>query len=243
MYDMFSEHPEEQQLYHAIAMVATLLLQIGDVGKQFYLRNHSASRPESWIESPDTTYGSLESGGTLSPNGNDFTDADTPRNNNTIISEQTARQTDADGNQNEAPTGGATEAVTEGATGASSENSPAGGSSVAEDHAEASAAQRDDHSKKTDVANDNNNPSESIPISARYQSVSESTTTKSSTAQLDMDWAITFEQFMASVFTEPALVKYFESQYEISPAIERFRNRRLLVRPNSISESPPKGTK
>ncbi|XP_072120207.1 TBC1 domain family member 9B-like isoform X1 [Mobula birostris] len=35
LYNMFSEDPAESELYHAIATVATLLLQIGEVGKQF----------------------------------------------------------------------------------------------------------------------------------------------------------------------------------------------------------------
>ena len=42
MYDMFGEHAEEQQLYHAIATVGTLLLEIGEVGKQFYLKKSSS---------------------------------------------------------------------------------------------------------------------------------------------------------------------------------------------------------
>lgn len=33
---MFSEEPLEQQLYHAIATVASLLLRIGEVGKKFH---------------------------------------------------------------------------------------------------------------------------------------------------------------------------------------------------------------
>ena len=32
------DDPGEQALYHSIAVLATLLLQIGDVGKQFYLK-------------------------------------------------------------------------------------------------------------------------------------------------------------------------------------------------------------
>lgn len=36
LYNMFSDRQEEQQLYHSIATVATLLLQIGEVGKAFH---------------------------------------------------------------------------------------------------------------------------------------------------------------------------------------------------------------
>ncbi|KAI1898593.1 hypothetical protein AGOR_G00073990 [Albula goreensis] len=35
LYNMFSEDPSEQELYHAIATVASLLLRIGEVGKKF----------------------------------------------------------------------------------------------------------------------------------------------------------------------------------------------------------------
>ena len=31
MYDMFSEHLEEQKIYHSLATVGTLLLQIGEI--------------------------------------------------------------------------------------------------------------------------------------------------------------------------------------------------------------------
>jgi hypothetical protein len=41
MYDMCMDKSTEQALYHSIAMLATLLLQIGDVGKQFYLKVHA----------------------------------------------------------------------------------------------------------------------------------------------------------------------------------------------------------
>lgn len=35
LYNMFSEEPLEQELYHSIATVASLLLRIGEVGKKF----------------------------------------------------------------------------------------------------------------------------------------------------------------------------------------------------------------
>lgn len=43
LYDMFHDHSNEQQLYHSIATVGTLLLEIGEVGKQFYLKTLSES--------------------------------------------------------------------------------------------------------------------------------------------------------------------------------------------------------
>ena len=40
---MFHDYSNEQQLYHSIATVGTLLLEIGEVGKQFYFKTLSES--------------------------------------------------------------------------------------------------------------------------------------------------------------------------------------------------------
>ncbi|XP_014214911.1 TBC1 domain family member 9 isoform X2 [Copidosoma floridanum] len=37
LYDMFPAQPEDQETYHCIAEIGTLLLQLGDVGKKFYV--------------------------------------------------------------------------------------------------------------------------------------------------------------------------------------------------------------
>nr|XP_046151639.1 TBC1 domain family member 9B-like isoform X7 [Oncorhynchus gorbuscha] len=47
LYNMFSEDPLEQELYHAIATVASLLLRIGEVGKKF--TNNGANKPTDTI--------------------------------------------------------------------------------------------------------------------------------------------------------------------------------------------------
>ncbi|XP_039629902.1 TBC1 domain family member 9B isoform X1 [Polypterus senegalus] len=48
LYNMFSEDPAEQELYHSIATVASLLLRIGEVGKKF--TNNSVKKPEDKSE-------------------------------------------------------------------------------------------------------------------------------------------------------------------------------------------------
>lgn len=51
LYNMFSEDPMEQDLYHAIATVASLLLRIGEVGKKFSAR--TAKKPREGAHSGD----------------------------------------------------------------------------------------------------------------------------------------------------------------------------------------------
>lgn len=43
-------------------------------------------------------------------------------------------------------------------------------------------------------------------------------------ASIDKDWAITFEQFLASVLTEQALVRYFEKPVDITARIANAKN-------------------
>lgn len=48
---------------------------------------------------------------------------------------------------------------------------------------------------------------------------------------IDKDWAITFEQFLASVLTEQALVQYFEKPVEVAARITNAKNVRKVGRP------------
>lgn len=48
---------------------------------------------------------------------------------------------------------------------------------------------------------------------------------------IDKDWAITFEQFLASVLTEHALVQYFEKPVELEARITNAKNVRKVGRP------------
>lgn len=48
---------------------------------------------------------------------------------------------------------------------------------------------------------------------------------------IDKDWAITFEQFLASVLTEQALVQYFEKPVDVNGRITNAKNVRKVGRP------------
>ncbi|XP_030594989.1 TBC1 domain family member 9B isoform X2 [Archocentrus centrarchus] len=55
LYNMFSEEPLEQQLYHSIATVASLLLRIGEVGKKFNNGAKKSERAPSPTQTPPST--------------------------------------------------------------------------------------------------------------------------------------------------------------------------------------------
>ncbi|XP_063222042.1 TBC1 domain family member 9 isoform X2 [Bacillus rossius redtenbacheri] len=43
IYDLFQAQPEDQETFHSIATIGTLLLQLGDVGKRFYVEREDSS--------------------------------------------------------------------------------------------------------------------------------------------------------------------------------------------------------
>ena len=129
LYDLFADEPNEQQLFHSIATVATLLLQIGEVGKKFSSLSVSDTTPTHPLEC-------------------------------------------------------------------------------------STSSETSDTTGKPDSLDLN----------------------RSSGSTIDQSWSVTFEQFLASMLTEEPLVSYFESHVDVMPAIERFRNRRLL---RQSSASPP----
>ena len=64
-YELFTEEPNEQELFHSIATVATLLLQIGEVGKQFQSSIGDSSSPRA-PTLPDDFSAATDSGWTIS---------------------------------------------------------------------------------------------------------------------------------------------------------------------------------
>jgi len=51
------------------------------------------------------------------------------------------------------------------------------------------------------------------------------------------EWRITFEQFLASILTQPVLDNYFNAKIDLKSLIEKYKDRRLL-RQTTLSSSP-----
>lgn len=168
LYNMFSEEPSEQQLYHAIATVASLLLRIGEVGKKFGNGAKKAEAP------PPARPG--EEG----PGEGTSTDAQ-------------VCQALADA-QLEPPT---SDEETKDDTSVSSFSVVSSGSLQCED-----------------IADD------TVLVSGEERRGS----------ALDADWSITFEQVLASLLTEPALVEYFERKMDIQAKMAACKAQRAVER-------------
>lgn len=209
LYDLFGDNPEEQQLYHSIATVGTLLLEIGEVGKKFYLPKQESSdlgilsgaESGSEIESPSQSL-DISSTGT------------TPVYKNI---DQSLTQTEAD-------TTNAISEVTEKLSEVSVDNTSIQKDNEISQNSEA-------------VSNDSGQMATDSGVSVGTASLNiqrgERTISSSSSSKIDVEWSISFEQFLASMLTESAIVKYFEQQYDVTDAVARMRNRRLLMRQTS----------
>lgn len=167
LYNMFSEEPSEQELYHAIATVASLLLRIGEVGKKF---GNGGKKPEP--QAPPTR----------------------PQQEAAAPEAQLC-QALADAQLEPPPP---PDEETQDDTSLSSYSVVSAGSLPCED----------------DVAAD------AVLIGGEQRQGS----------TLDLDWSITFEQVLASLLTEPALVGYFERKTDIQAKMAACKAQRAVER-------------
>ena len=204
---MFREHPEEMQYYHSIAKAGTLLLQIGEVGKQF---NGSTSLSLSTsVESDGFLPSSVESASDLATrlqsgeNGQERQNEELENSLKNLTLETSSREPVENKDDN---------ACVE--------------QSSDRDLASTLAPQKNVDNEETG----SNSSSVNTPITV---SVSQNSIASS---KFDMQWSITCEHFIANILTEPQLVKFFEQQVDLSLSIEQFRNRRLMARQSSVSD-------
>ncbi|XP_037531590.1 TBC1 domain family member 9B [Nematolebias whitei] len=181
LYNMFSEEPSEQELYHAIATVASLLLRIGEVGKKF---SNGGKKPET--QAPPI-HPQQEEG---------------PGEGTSAEAQVCQALADA---QLELPVPQTSDEETKDDTSVSSYSVVSSGSLPCED-----------------IADD------TVLIGGDQRQGS----------SLDADWSITFEQVLASLLTEPALVEYFERKTDIQAKMASCKAQRVVERQiSSASEA------
>lgn len=233
LYSMFSEDVAEQELYHATATVTSLLLEMGEVGKLFSSsrKDHNQdSRSESTMcmGDPKTSQAAgsdaMFSAGLenkLSPSeegkGDEGCDHLPPMQDIKL----------EDSSPKDTGTSSAmliSDDETKDDTSMSSYSVLSAGSHEmdeklqCEDIADDTVLVRSDdgsHGERGNRSHGGGPHSRGLPHST----------------SIDKDWAITFEQFLASVLTEQALVHYFEKPVEVAARITNAKNVRKVGRP------------
>ena len=328
LYDMFVEHPHEQRIYHSLATVGTLLLQIGDVGKKFMLKTtDSVVTSSSSVESDlsmelvaSALQEAADSGDAKATGAGDVQDAsasdvqatsssdvpllagfalktDTTKEGKSLsrsdviteierasadatpVVEVISKGTDLTG---QAHTDVNVDVLKEDRSELASDvNKPKtdaiiGGTEVSvagktEAEHDVETALKDyvniekEQTVETVSTTDDNDSfvhieeslvdslaegANQIGDSRFYVTLTtdgadnwQMPSKRDVSSHIDWDWSITFEQFLASMLTEPALVEYFEAKADLSSYIERFRNRRLLERAVSSDSTVASPTK
>lgn len=225
LYDLFGGDPKEQDLYHAIATVGTLLLEIGEVGKKFYLQ-----REELLSSSCASTESASES--------NSLAQASIPeiKEDSPLAENKNESANEIGDNSLNKAADGAGDTVTDEVSSKIGEldlNVETDG-----DKPEISVAKKPDQEEITQdvVCEQSDLVSEQSAAddgSLASLSAKHERTISTCSSKIDTDWSISFEQFLASMLTESALVTYFERPVNLHDAIDKTRNRRLLMRQQS----------
>uniref|UniRef100_A0A8C9VK88 TBC1 domain family member 9 n=1 Tax=Scleropages formosus TaxID=113540 RepID=A0A8C9VK88_SCLFO len=224
LYNMFSEDPREQELYHATATVTSLLLEMGEVGKLFNsLGGKEEDEEDEDDEDESHRAGSMPrhrgrgdpflqglvpepeagEGGRAGPRG--------PATDDVKLE---------DGSPKEAGLSSAMLTSDEEAkddTSMSSYSVLSAGSHELEDKLQCEDIADDTVLVRSDHGNANGSGDHGNGLSH--------------SSSLDKDWAITFEQFLASVLTEQALVLYFEKPVDVMARITNAKNAHKVGRP------------
>uniref|UniRef100_A0A8C2Y5I7 TBC1 domain family member 9 n=1 Tax=Coturnix japonica TaxID=93934 RepID=A0A8C2Y5I7_COTJA len=218
MYNMFSEDPNEQDLYHATAAVTSLLLEIGEVGKLF-----SVQPTKETDSSSNNCSKTIQSELFQKKDGQQYPlEQHKPFQGSLVTNDEGA-------------------ICTESTLGMQMEDIKLEDSSPRDNGACSSMLISDD-----DTKDDSSMSSYSVLSAGSHEEEklhcedigedtvlvrSNHTTSLHRSTSIDRDWAITFEQFLASLLTEPALVRYFDKPVSMMARITNAKNVRMMGKP------------
>lgn len=218
LYDMFGGESKEQELYHSIATVGTLLLEIGEVGKRFYLHREellSSSSLEASTESASESSSLAQS--TIPEIKEDDAFVETKTEQGSEVSEIINKTAD-----------GAREAVVDNVS------TKLKDLDLENESGKNQITVVSENLKQTSDQSTVDNVTVASASTVASGSVHRGERTISTTSsKVDVDWSISFEQFLASMLTESALVRYFEKSIDLQEAVDKTRHRRLLMRQQS----------
>ncbi|XP_048459441.1 TBC1 domain family member 9B [Rhincodon typus] len=213
LYNMFSEDPAEGELYHAIATVATLLLQIGEVGKQFSSpasrrANDMGDHKGLGIQSKDGVSTPEEAKAEVAQT-NVKADYESGVLSDTLKTQmERMKLAECVATRRETSTvQSLTDEEVRDDTSMSSYSMVSSGSLLCEDISE-----------------------DTVLVGCEQAAAAQGRP-----SAIDMDWSISFEQILASVLTEPALVGFFEKRVDVGPKIAKCKSQRAMERQVSSS--------
>eukprot|EP00061_Rhincodon_typus_P016991 g45483.t1 len=208
LYNMFSEDPAEGELYHAIATVATLLLQIGEVGKQFSSpasrrANDMGDHKGLGIQSKDGVSTPEEAKAEVAQT-NVKADYESGVLSDTLKTQmERMKLAECVATRRETSTvQSLTDEEVRDDTSMSSYSMVSSGSLLCEDISE-----------------------DTVLVGCEQAAAAQGRP-----SAIDMDWSISFEQILASVLTEPALVGFFEKRVDVGPKIAKCKSQRAMER-------------
>lgn len=207
LYNMFSEDPLEQELYHAIATVASLLLRIGEVGKKF---TNNGSNKKVLEPTPTPQAQSQPQFGADGPERED-SNGEGSSGQSLICKALAEAQLETVG-----PPGG-------GPPGANGSDEEGKDDTSVSSYSVVSAGEL----QCEDIADD------TVLIGCGGNGAASGDRRRGSAP--DADWSITFEQVLASMLTEPALVDYFEKKRDIQSKMAACKTQRAVERQISSS--------
>ncbi|KAM4709002.1 TBC1 domain family member 9 isoform 2-T2 [Discoglossus pictus] len=208
MYNMFSEDPYEQELYHATAAVTSLLLEIGEVGKLFSNQateetpSHCSreiqnrTREKKGIHPYQYEQGAVFAERPVS--SDDAGDMNSDQMEEVKLEDSSPRDNGACSSM------------------LISDDDTKDDSSMSSYSVLSAGSHEEDKLQCEDIGDD------TVLVRNHYQASLPNSTS------LDRDWAITFEQFLASLLTEPALVRYFDKPVSMMARVINAKNIRLL---------------
>uniref|UniRef100_A0A8C4Z004 TBC1 domain family member 9 n=1 Tax=Gadus morhua TaxID=8049 RepID=A0A8C4Z004_GADMO len=214
LYSMFSEDLAEQELYHATATVTSLLLEMGEVGKMFSdcsARSQEPAEPGAFQQTRlNETLFTADADSDESKTSMENRDGEEEEEQTAPL--QDVRLEEDQSSPKEAGT------LSSAAAMLTSDDETKDDTSVSSYSVLSAGSHELDDNKLQceDIADD-------TVLVRSHGSLPHSTS-------IDKDWAITFEQFLASVLTEHALVQYFEKPVDMLARITNAKNMRKVGR-------------
>uniref|UniRef100_A0A8D2HH49 TBC1 domain family member 9B n=1 Tax=Urocitellus parryii TaxID=9999 RepID=A0A8D2HH49_UROPR len=200
LYNMFSEDPMEQDLYHAIATVASLLLRIGEVGKKFSTRmgrkprdgahsgDHNSTTEEDELPAPE-------------PHQDPIRELQPPAAGDP--------QAKAGGDTHLGKAPQESQMVVEGGSGE--------GQLLSDDETKDDISMSSYSVVSTGSLQCEDLADDTVLVGGEARSP---TATSRTGGTVDTDWCISFEQILASILTESVLVNFFEKRVDIGLKIK-----------------------